>query len=278
MNTASGTEEAANSVYAKSDGTRAYISSNGGIDGNGNGQPDSHQFYVVNTSNKNSPSFVSGGYYDGNPTNIQLFPRRSLTVLNGLRAVLVGQDGISDEIEPKEYQVLNIENESAPIYCGGINFLAGFNDLTSVSEADGDNFVYMVANTLEKQLKIIQGGPDSGIYVDNGFLESKPFDRNSQVAFNRFVSGFTQPANTLVKFQVASADPVAGSCLGASYSFIGPDLTATTFFATTSAQIPLTTVGAYKNPGQCFKYKVFLSTNDSNQTPVLNDMTVNYSP
>lgn len=278
MNNSSGTEEAANSVYAKSDGTRAYLSSNGGIDGNGNGQPDSHQFYIVNTSNKSSPSFISGGYYDGDTTNIQLFPRRSLTVLNGGRAVLVGQDGVVDGTEPKEYQVLNIETETAPAYCGGVNFLAGFNDLTSVSEADGDNFVYMVANTLDKQLKIIQGGPDTGIYVDSGYFESKIFDGGAEVAFNRFESGLIQPPNTQVKFQLATADAVAGSCSGASFNFIGPDLTNSTYFATVSGQIPLTTTGAYTNPGQCFKYKAFFTTTDSNTTPTFNDMKVNYSP
>ena len=278
FNSSSGTEEAANSVYAKSDGTRAYISSNGGIDGNNNGQPDSHQFYIINTSNKSSPSFVSNGYYDGDTNNIQLYPRRSLTVLNGQRAILVGQDGISDGVEPKEYQVLNIENESSPAYCGGINFLAGFNDLTSVSEADGDNFVYMVANTTEKQLKIIQGGPDTGIYVDSGYFESEAFNANSSVAFNRFTSGLTLPANTTVKYQVAGADPVSGGCISANYNYLGPDLTGTTYYATSSAQIPLTTVGLYKNPAQCFKYKAYLSTTDTNTTPIVNDVTVNFSP
>jgi len=278
FNSSSGTEEAANSVYAKSDGTRAYISSNGGIDGNNNGQPDSHQFYIINTTNKSSPSFVANGFYDGDSSNIELYPRRSLTVLNGQRAILVGQDGVSDVIEPKEYQVLNIENESSLSYCGGINFLAGFNDLTSVSEADGDNFVYMVANTTEKQLKIVQGGPDTGIYTDSGYFESGPFNASTTVAFNRFASTLTLPTNTTIKYQVAGADAVSGSCSGATYNYLGPDLTSSTYFATSSAQVPLTTIGTYKNPAQCFKYKAFFSTTDTNTTPILNDVTVNYSP
>jgi hypothetical protein len=65
FNTGAGTEEASNSVFAKSDGTRAYISSNG--------TSDSKQFYILNTTNKTAPSFLAGspatgptsGYYQG---------------------------------------------------------------------------------------------------------------------------------------------------------------------------------------------------------------------
>ena len=165
FNPANGTEEAANSVFAKSDGTRAYMSSNGGIIHNG--IPDSDQFYIIDTTTKTAPKFLSTwpstvanqhyvntaetGFYNGNATNIELYPRRALTVQNGQRAVLVGQDGIpNDGVEPQEYQVLDLSTESAPTYCGGVNFIAGFNDLTSVTEANGDNYVYMVANTNQK--------------------------------------------------------------------------------------------------------------------------------
>ncbi len=282
FNSSSGTEEAANSVYAKSDGTRAYISSNGGIDGNNNGQPDSHQFYILNTSNKSSPTAVSGGYYDGDSTNIQLFPRRSLTVLGGGRAILVGQDGISDSTEPKEYQVLNIENESSPAYCGGVNYLPGFNDLTSVSEADGDNFVYMVANTTDKELKIIQGGPDTGIYVGSGIFESSAISIATASAFNRFTAGISQPANTTVRMQVSVATPSGGLCSGALYDFLGPDGTAATYYtanaASVSGMFPVGDIGSYSNPERCLKYKTYFDTTDFNQSPQLNDVNINYSP
>lgn len=290
FNSNGSTEEAANSVYAKSDGMRAYISSNGGIDGNHDGVPDSDQLYIIDTSNKSSPKFLSGtpssgatsGYYYGTGANAQLYPRRSLTVLNGQRAILVGKDGVADANDAQEYQVLNIDSEATPLYCGGINYNQGFNDLTSVSEADGDNFVYMVANTIEKQLKIIEGGPDTGIYLTPGTFESKIFDATSAAAFNRFSATISQPAQTSIKLQVASAVPVAGSCAGASFSYVGPAGSAGAYFTplanTISGAIPFGTYGGYQNPNQCFRYKVYLDTNDTNQTPVLNDVTVNYSP
>jgi type II secretory pathway pseudopilin PulG len=278
FNTVSGTEEAANSVYAKSDGTRAYISSNG--------TTDSKQFYILNTTTKTSPAFLSGspatgptsGFYQGTGANGEMYPRRSLTVLGGQRVVLVGKDGVPNTNDAWEYQVLNSESEASPGYCGGINFDQGFNDLTSVSEADGDNFVYMVANTEVNELKIIQGGAD-GTYVESGTYESPVFDPGYQSGFNRFFATSTTPANTSVQYQVSGADQVAGSCASAAYTYVGPDGTSGTFFTSTGGRIPLDDDGSdYENPASCFRIKSYLTTTDFNVTPFVSDITVNYSP
>ena len=278
FNSNSGTEEAANSVYARADGNRAYISSNG--------TADSMQFYILNTQDKSSPAFLSGtsvtgpasGYYLGTGANAEMYPRRSLTVLNGGRVVLVGKDGVPNGNDAFEYQVLNSENESTLNYCGGLNFDQGFNDLTAVSEADGDNFVYMVANTTLNELKIIQGGPD-GTYMDSGTYESAAFDPGYQIAFNRFFTTAVIPGGTTVQFQVAVADQVDGSCSGATYNFVGPDGTSGTFFTPSGGQIPLDDDGSgYENPARCLKVKAYLSSTDFDITPVVNDITVNYSP
>lgn len=293
FNTRSGTEEAANSVFAKSDGSRAYISSNGGIDGNNDGSPDSYQLYILNTSNKSSPSFLSGtpatgpssGYYNGSNENAELYPRRSLTVLNGLRAVLVGRDAITNTQDAQEYQVTNISTEANPTYCGGLQFNSGFNDLTSVSEADGDNFVYLVANTPDLELKIIQGGPDVGQYVSDGTFTSGSFTATaSSTAFNSFAAHVDIPSQTSLSLQVAVASEVAGSCDGASYTFIGPDPNnyEGSFFTPVNGMItgsiPLTNTSNYQNPNRCFKYKAIMSTLDNTVTPTLYDNTINFAP
>ncbi len=278
FNSNGGTEEAANSVFAKSDGSRAYISSNG--------TSDSKQFYILNTSNKSSPSFLSGssssgpssGYYQGSGADGEMYPRRSLTVLNGDRVVLVGKDGVTNGNDSQEYQVLNSSNEASPTYCGGINFDSGFNDLTSVSEADGENYVYMVANTTANELKIIQGGPD-GTYMDTGTMESTTLDVGYSTAFNSFIPNLTKPADTDIQFQFAGADASGGSCSGASYTFTGPDGTASTYYtATESALFIGTGEGSYKNPARCFRYKAYFSATNYDSTPILQDVTVNYSP
>lgn len=293
FNSVANTEEAANSVFAKSDGTRAYISSNGGIDANSDGTPDSKQFYVIDTSNKSTPKFLtgtsnggptSGYYYGGTVVNggityheEDLYPKRSLTVLNGQRAVLVGKDGTANANNAEEYQVLNIQSESTPAYCGGIDFNQGFNDLKSVTEADGDNYVYMVADTSVNELKIIQGGPD-GTYLDTGTYESSIFDAQYSTAFNKYTMSTTVPPSSSLQIQFAGADAVSNSCTGATYSYTGPDGTAGTYYTANTGSIALSSAGAYKNPARCFRYKMFMSTTDYNSTPILKDMTINYSP
>lgn len=303
FNGESGTEEAANSIFAKSDGTRAYISSNGGIDANNDGDPDSRQFYILNTTNKSSPAFLSGspnsptygptsGYYYGSGANAELFPRRSLTVLNGQRAVLVGSDGTSNGNNAEEYQVLNMDNESSPTYCSGLDFADGFNDLTSVSEADYENYVYMIANNQVNELKIIQGGPDNAIYLPSGTFESLPFDTSSidgssiLRTFNRLLANVIQPASTAIKVQVAVRGLSGGSCPTASsaYTYVGPNGDPNAYFTPTSTiidgAIPFGSYlsDAYSNPERCFRYKVTLeSPTDQTVTPVLQDLTWNYS-
>jgi len=285
FNSASNTQETANSVFGSADGTRAFISSNGTVDGNHDGKPDSDQFYVIDTSDKNNPKFLSGtpstgaqsGYYLGTGADVQLYPRRSVTVFGDSRALLAGIDGVSDSNNAEEYQVLNISNQSSPSYCGGLQFDQGINDMTSISEADGDKFVYMIANTTVNELKIIQGGPD-GNYLDSGTYESAIINMNAPVTFNRFDVDENLPANTSIQYQVAIANPVSGSCTNANYVFIGPDGSNNTKFATGSA-LPLNNSGTgYRNPGQCLKYRAFLSTTNYNVTPTLLDITFNFSP
>jgi hypothetical protein len=195
-----------------------------------------------------------------------------------IRVVLVGKDGVPNSNDAQEYQVLNSSNEASPAYCSGINFDQGFNDLTSVVEADLDTYVYMVANTDVNELKIIQGGPD-GRYYDSGTAESPTFDAGYSTAFNRFTANPTTPANTTVGWQFAVADPVNGSCSGVTFNFVGPDGTSSTYYPATGGTLYLNDDGSgYENPGRCFRYKAFLSTTDTNSTPVIPDITVNYSP
>jgi type II secretory pathway pseudopilin PulG len=296
LNPYSGTEEASNSIFSSPDGTRAYLTSNGGILRNG-GIPDADQYYILNTSVKNSPSFLtswastqitptpghyvntaSSGFYNGNATNIKMYPRNSLTVFNNSRAILVGIDGIKSGTEPQEYQVLDITNESSPTYCGGINYSGGFNSLAAVTEADNDKFVYLISNSGSSVIKIIQGGPD-GTYLDSGTYESNTFDAGAEVAFNRFSSNVTLTAGTDVKYQIAAADAVDNSCTNALFNYVGPDGTDATFFPSTGGTIPIHNDGlGFENPSRCLRYKAYLSTTNYYNTPSVLDVLVNYSP
>jgi len=151
--------------------------------------------------------------------------------------------------------------------------------MTSVTEANNDSYVYLVANTMEKQLKIIQGGPDTGRYINAGQITSKYFDAGKATAFNSFYANITKVLGTTdIQFQVAVGGDDNANCNTLSYQYVGPDGTVNTKFATSSAAIPLSGPTGYQNPGRCFSYKAFLTTTDNNQTPILNDFTANYSP
>jgi hypothetical protein len=299
LNGGSGTEEAANSVYINTDGDRTYISSNGGVDENNDGQPDSFQFYILDTGSKSSPRFLSGtssppssGYYYGQKApaeNKQLYPRRSMTVLDGDRAVLVGRDGVDDEEDAEDYQVLKMEgeedgtscSEEQPCYCGGVDFDQGFNDLTSVVEADSDSFVYMVADTDVNELKIIQGGED-GTYVASGVFDSEALDVgvNKTAMFNRIDITADTPSGTALSFKVATYGDGTLDCDAITPKFVGPAGTEDPGDVyTTGGQISYFDLPApNQNPARCFKYQAsFTSDSNRDKTPVLNSFTVNYS-
>ena len=108
-------------------------------------------------------------------------------------------------------------------------------------------------------------------------FESGTFDANSSVVFNRILPSVSLPTNTNVKFQVAATDAISNSCNGATYNYIGPDGTSASFFPSSGGIIPLSQSGAFKNPARCFRYKAFLTTTDTNSTPVVNSVTVNFS-
>ncbi len=76
----------------------------------------------------------------------------------------------------------------------------------------------------------------------------------------------TVPANTSLKFQVAASNSSSGP-----FTFVGPDGTAATFFATSGASLSQFYGFRY------LKYKAYLATTDTTQTPALNDVTICYS-
>jgi len=76
----------------------------------------------------------------------------------------------------------------------------------------------------------------------------------------------TVPANTSLKFQAA-----ASNSSGGPFTFVGPDGTAATFFTTSGASLSQFYGFRY------LRYKAFLATTDTTQTPALNDVTICYS-
>lgn len=245
----------AKSIFVNDSATRVYIVTEA--------SPTQKEFFIIDTTIKtgNRPTL---GSYESSGMN-----PKGVTVVTGNKAIIVGTGG-------QEYQVLNILNEANPTNCGGLNIDSGVNGVASVIESDGDAFSYIITGDASSEFKIIEGGP-GGQFATSGNFESAIFDPGFEVSYNRAYVNFASPTQTSFSYQIAIADPINNSCSGALYAFVGPDGTSNSYY-TASSQIFLSDDGVnFENPGRCFKYKAYFSSNDVTQTPVFYDLSVNYS-
>ncbi len=248
--------QSAQDVFVNESGTRAYIVTNAA-------SPAEKEFHIVNTENKTQPVKVGFGYHTNGMSP------EAVEAVTQNKAIIVGRGG-------EEYQVVDLTNELSPVRCGGMQSDSGIFDSASILEPDGDAFTYIVTGDAHSEFKVIAGGP-GGRFSSSGTFESSTFDAGSSMAFNRFVAGATVPSGTTLTYQFAIADAIGGTCSGVSFSYVGPDGTGATSFVSGSA-LPLSMSGSYRNPGQCLRYKAFLASGDRTQTPIFNDITINYSP
>jgi type II secretory pathway pseudopilin PulG len=101
-------------------------------------------------------------------------------------------------------------------------------------------------------------------YQAAGTFESSVFDTGQTTALNRIDYTANTPAGTSVRLQIAVNTD------NATWSYVGPDGTADTYF-TAGSPLPL---GAAS--GRYVRYKAFLD-GPGTATPAVNDVTVNYS-
>lgn len=250
-------------VYINATGTRAYVAT--AVSGT------QKELFIIDVSTKTGARSLLGSY-EANGMN-----PKGIRVVTSNKAILVGTSG-------EEYQVIDITNETAPTRCGGMQVNTGINGVSSVVEADGDTYSYIITGDATSEFKIIEGGP-SGQFSFSGTFESATFGPGSGATYyNRLSATISKPSQTDITLQVAVADAINGSCTGVTYNFVGPDGTSGTYFTSTDnativGQIPADDNGTgYENPGRCMRYKAFLSTTDETQSPTLYDVTINYSP
>ncbi|MEK7498023.1 MAG: hypothetical protein AAB656_03835, partial [Patescibacteria group bacterium] len=240
-------------LYVNNTGTRTYLATGG--------SSTQREFFIIDTDPNSGTYKQIKGSYDTEGTE-----PKGVTIVPGNRAIIVGTGGT------QQYQVIDISDETTPSHCtsggksGGLNIPTGVRGVSSVLESDGDAYSYIITGDTGAELKIVEGGP-GGKFATEGVFESQTFDAGHEVSFNRYLASYESPSGTSIGFQFAASP---SPCESAVFSFIGPDKTGSTFFTTET--------GPLSFAGQCFRYKVFLSSTDPNQTPVLEDMTVNYSP
>lgn len=130
---------------------------------------------------------------------------------------------------------------------------------TTVTDFSGNTLTNTsVTNTSGGEVQLSTG-------QTSGSLESSSFDAGSTVGFNYLSFTATQPAGTSIEFQVASNND------NATWSYVGPDGTSSSYFTAPGA-IPLNNVS-----GRYIRYKATFTGAGSN-TPVLDDVTITYSP
>lgn len=243
-------------VWVNETGTRAYLATDH--------SSSKDELFIINTENKNGSRPIIGSY------DSQGMSPTGVAIGTGNKAILVGRNG-------HEYQAIDISNENNPVLCGSLDLDDGIYGVSTVLEQDGDAYSYVVTSDIDAEFKVIVGGPGIS-YASSGVYESASFNAGYSTAFNRFIPKQTLPPNTSIKYHVAVADEVSGSCENANYIFVGPDKTASTFY-TQEALIPFDDDSlGYENPGKCFRYRAYLETADSSSTPIFEESIINYSP
>ena len=253
-------------LAVNSSGTRAYIafSANGAVKGG---------FYIIDISKR--VWFIFWWHPNIATFNTQNMNPQGMSVATANKAIVVGNSGAL------QYQVVDISNDN-PVLCGGLNIPEGIGGVSSIIQPDGRVFSYIISGEAHDQFKVIEGG-SGGTYASDGTFESMFIDAGYSTSFNRFTANITQPSQTTLKMQIAVAAPVSNSCQNASYLYVGPAGQTDQYFVPQSSEITgIIPYGAfetdYQNPNRCLKYKLWFHTDDANQTPVFNDVGINYSP
>ncbi len=267
-------------LYVNEDGSRAYIAFSGG---SGLFQKG---FFILNTipTRKESvwiPGFAFYYHHIVGSYNTKATIPRGMTLApgNANRALIGGIGGTY------QYHVVDISNESKPVFCGGLNIPQGVTGVAGALDQYTNVYSYLLTGSGNKELRIIQGGAGGGGgggYSPSGTFTGDTFDAGEKSAFNRFEATISEPVNTEIKMHVAVGPDGAAGCDPAVLSYVGPDGTSSTYFtpngSVIAGSIPMGVLaGYYENPERCFGYKVYFETSTSTSTPVFEDIVVNYS-
>ncbi|MFC2063043.1 SdrD B-like domain-containing protein, partial [Chloroflexota bacterium] len=113
----------------------------------------------------------------------------------------------------------------------------------------------------------INDEPNGKGYYPEGTLTSSIYDAGEPAIFENISWSATEPPGTSLKFQIATNND------GSTWDFLGWDGTPGTYYETSGSAIWPGHIG-----DQYIRYKAYLETSDSNETPVLHDITMAYSP
>jgi prepilin-type N-terminal cleavage/methylation domain-containing protein len=171
--------------------------------------------------------------------------------------VIVKDSGTGNPIEGATVALQYLSGEPESLTTGGSVWgqedWSGASDFYNISTS-GNPYALRLANIEEN-------------YVDSGWLESSTFDTGTEETTYTTLNWdpTSQNPNTTIMFQIASNND------NETWNFIGPDGTSNSYYTVSGNEI-----NEANNSARYFRYKVFLSTSDSEFTPVLTSISLNY--
>ena len=110
-----------------------------------------------------------------------------------------------------------------------------------------------------------------------GYYESEIFDLGYSSAINTISPKILTPLKTKVLYQISLVDAQNENCNDTTNNFVGPDGMQDTFYTGTQMVRFEDDGQGFENPGRCFAYKVYLFTEDPNESPVFEEFQLNFS-
>jgi hypothetical protein len=202
------------------------------------------EFFILNASTPAAVSLVGSFEMGGNVNGV---------CVTGTQAFL------ATAVTARRLAVLNIATPATPTLLGSLDTGAINNDIYVINDV-----VYIASTDDVGELTIVQREASGSGYQAYGTYESATYDLGGNRGINYLVYTAAVPAGTTVRFQVAA------NYDNATWNFVGPDGTGSTFYTEPGA-IPLNMAGA-----RYVRYRAVLTGNMS-VTPVVQDVTVNYS-
>lgn len=211
-------------------------------------------------------SAVSGSYmvYGTSPiqqTSVLPGSSQEFSLLIGPKSansmlVTVKESGTGDPIEGASV-ILDGPVSAGPLLTGGSVW--GQQDWSGASDSFN-----VSTSEIPYALRLAKIGGD---YVGSGWLISSTFDTGTEETSYTTLNWqpTSQDPSTSIQFQIATNND------NETWDFIGPDGTSGTYYAVSG-----NTISSANNNNRYVRYKVFLSTSDTNGTPVLSSVSLNY--
>jgi prepilin-type N-terminal cleavage/methylation domain-containing protein len=222
-------------------GNRAYVSTD---------TNSGSEFFVLDISSTNAPVLL-GSYNAG--ARVYAFK------IVGPYAILALNNS------SKEIEILDISFPTT------INSIKSF-DLSALVYGLSANcaFIYAGSTSNTQELIVISTQVTECGYENNGQLESSTFDTgSSQVSYNWIAWSGSQPNDTTIRFQIATSNNANGP-----WNFVGPSGNSSDYYTAAAKEF---INHSHHLDQRYLRYKLFLSSADELQIPILEEVKISYS-